>query len=201
MSEQNTIQALRVAGARVHQQGWTPATSGNLSARRDAHSMWVTASGVSIGALQVDDLLMAGLDGQPTQSERKASAESALHGLLYQKNPDVGAVLHVHGPNATIASLCFDDEVVIEGFELLKAFEGIQTHDVSISVPIIDNHQEMAVLCERVSAVLDSSKRQYGVLIRGHGLYAWGRSISDTLRHLEAFEFLFTCVLALNRRD
>ena len=44
MSEQNTIQALRAAGGQVHQQGWTPATSGNLSARRDAQSMYLFVS-------------------------------------------------------------------------------------------------------------------------------------------------------------
>uniref|UniRef100_E6PXG7 Putative aldolase class 2 protein aq_1979 n=1 Tax=mine drainage metagenome TaxID=410659 RepID=E6PXG7_9ZZZZ len=29
------------------------------------------------------------------------------------------------------------------------------------------------------------------MLLRGHGLYAWGKSIAEVWRHLEALEFLF----------
>ncbi|MDU5677284.1 MAG: class II aldolase/adducin family protein, partial [Pseudomonas aeruginosa] len=41
-----------------------------------------------------------------------------------------------------------------------------------------------------------------GYLIRGHGLYTWGARMSDALRQVEAFEFLFECelkVLSLSR--
>lgn len=34
-----------------------------------------------------------------------------------------------------------------------------------------------------------------GFLIAGHGLYAWGRTVDDALRHVEAFEHLFSCVV------
>jgi methylthioribulose-1-phosphate dehydratase len=34
-----------------------------------------------------------------------------------------------------------------------------------------------------------------GFLIRGHGLYAWGRDVSEARRHIEGFEFLFACML------
>jgi Ribulose-5-phosphate 4-epimerase and related epimerases and aldolases len=36
-----------------------------------------------------------------------------------------------------------------------------------------------------------------GVLIRNHGIYAWGESPLAAKRHLEAFEFLFQYCLAL----
>ncbi|MEL7265147.1 MAG: class II aldolase/adducin family protein, partial [Planctomycetota bacterium] len=35
---------------------------------------------------------------------------------------------------------------------------------------------------------------QYGFLIRGHGLYTWGRDLFAARRHVEIFEFLFDCV-------
>ncbi len=34
-----------------------------------------------------------------------------------------------------------------------------------------------------------------GFLIAGHGLYAWGATMTDALRHTEAFDFLFACAL------
>jgi methylthioribulose-1-phosphate dehydratase len=36
-----------------------------------------------------------------------------------------------------------------------------------------------------------------GYLIRGHGLYTWGARMSDALRQIEAFEFLFECELKM----
>ena len=197
MSDFNKMVALCEAGALLHANGWTPATSGNCSARRDETSMWVTATGVSIGSLAMDDILIAGLDGVAVEPARRASAESALHGHLYRLKPKVGAVLHTHAPNATVASMLFGDSVDLAGFELVKAFEGITSHEVTLRVPIVDNHQDMAVLCERVEQVIATVDPCWGVLIRGHGLYAWGSTLNDTLRHLEAFEFLFGCAVAI----
>jgi methylthioribulose-1-phosphate dehydratase len=39
----------------------------------------------------------------------------------------------------------------------------------------------------------------HGFLIDGHGLYAWGASIGDAMRHLEAFDFLLGCELEMER--
>jgi len=35
-----------------------------------------------------------------------------------------------------------------------------------------------------------------GYLLAGHGLYAWGATMREALRHAEAFEFLFGCEIA-----
>ena len=50
-------------------------------------------------------------------------------------------------------------------------------------------------LAAKVDAWLDANEPIYGYLIAGHGLYAWGRDMAETLRHLEAFDFLFECEL------
>ena len=45
------------------QQGWTPATGGNFSARTEA-GYWVTASGRDKTRIQADDLLLCDLEGR-----------------------------------------------------------------------------------------------------------------------------------------
>jgi methylthioribulose-1-phosphate dehydratase len=35
----------------------------------------------------------------------------------------------------------------------------------------------------------------HGFLLAGHGLYTWGATVSEALRHAEAFDFLFSCAL------
>lgn len=62
-------------------------------------------------------------------------------------------------------------------------------------VPIFDNDQDIARLAAKVQPWLQAHPDCVGYLIRGHGLYTWGARMSDALRQIEAFEFLFECEL------
>lgn len=62
-------------------------------------------------------------------------------------------------------------------------------------MPIFDNDQDIARLAGKVQQWLDTHPDCVGYLIRGHGLYTWGPQMSDALRQIEAFEFLFDCEL------
>ena len=42
---------------------------------------------------------------------------------------------------------------------------------------------------------LAAHPQTYGYLIRGHGLYTWGKDMTETYRRLEAWEFLLDCEL------
>jgi len=46
-----------------------------------------------------------------------------------------------------------------------------------------------------VAAHAEVTPLQYGFLVRGHGLYCWGRQVAEARRHLEGLEFLFQCEL------
>ena len=52
-----------------------------------------------------------------------------------------------------------------------------------------------ARLAAKVQPWLEAHPDCVGYLIRGHGLYTWGARMSDALRQIEAFEFLFECEL------
>jgi len=83
----------------------------------------------------------------------------------------------------------------------LKAFEGIDTHETEIVIPVFPNDQNIARLAGQVGEYLLQHPAVPGYLIAGHGLYTWGASISSALRHLEAFEFLFECALEMRRLE
>jgi methylthioribulose-1-phosphate dehydratase len=68
-----------------------------------------------------------------------------------------------------------------------------------VDLPVFPNTQHMPELVARVDAWLDGGGPAWGYLIDGHGLYAWGRDVGETLRHIEAFEFLLDCELQLGR--
>ncbi|KAF1710468.1 methylthioribulose-1-phosphate dehydratase [Pseudoxanthomonas kalamensis DSM 18571] len=180
--------------------GWTPATSSNFSLRLDESHAAITVSGRDKGRLSEDDIMVVDLDGQPVATELRPSAETLLHTRLYRRFAEVGCVLHTHSPVQTVASRLYAGQghVRLEGYELLKAFHGNATHEAAIDVPVFANTQDMDVLAAQVDALLDE-RPLWGYLIDGHGLYAWGRDMTEARRHLEAFEFLLHCELELRK--
>ena len=184
------------AGRFLYGRGWSPATSSNYSARLDAGRALLTVSGKHKGQLTADDVLATDLAGHSLEPGKKPSAETLLHTQLYAWRADIGAVLHTHSVNATVLSrLTPGDRLLLEDYELQKAFAGVTTHEGQVEVPIFDNDQDIARLAGQVQQWLDAHPDCVGYLIRGHGLYTWGPQMSDALRQIEAFEFLFECEL------
>ena len=180
--------------------GWTPATSSNFSMRLDERHAAITVSGRDKGRLTEADIMVVDFAGQPVATTHRPSAETLLHTQLYARFPDVGCVLHTHSRTQTVSSRLFAGQghVRLEGYELLKAFAGNQTHEMAIDVPVLPNTQDMPALAAQVEGLLDAGPL-WGYLIDGHGLYAWGKDMAEARRHLEAFEFLFACELDLRR--
>ena len=180
--------------------GWTPATSSNFSMRLDERHAAITVSGRDKGRLVATDIMVVDMAGKAVATEHRPSAETLLHTQLYARYPDVGCVLHTHSHVQTVASRLYaaQGHVHLEGYELLKAFAGNQTHEMAVDVPVLANTQDMDELAGWVEALLDQQP-MWGYLINGHGLYAWGKDMAEARRHLEAFEFLLSCELDLRR--
>jgi methylthioribulose-1-phosphate dehydratase len=175
-------------------QGWLPATSGNLSARLGDGRFLVTESGVDKRQLTVEQLLVVDGAGRALDG-RRPSAETRLHLDRYAADPGVGAVLHTHAPSAVVASRLFREAVVLEGLELLKAFHGVTTHRARVVIPIVDNDQDLDALSPLVSRALAEAGHPPAFLVRGHGVYAWGRDVGESARHAEALDALLRITL------
>jgi methylthioribulose-1-phosphate dehydratase len=81
-------------------------------------------------------------------------------------------------------------EVVLEGYEMLKALSGVTTHAHREVVPIVENTQDWDVGAREIESVLARVPGAHAFLIRRHGLYTWGRDVAEAGRHLAALEFL-----------
>jgi methylthioribulose-1-phosphate dehydratase len=195
---QDAAEALIAVGRDFAARGWVAATSGNFSCRVEGGRMAVTASGRDKGALTPADIVIVGLDAPLPAG---VSAEAPLHVALYRRDPGIGAVLHVHSPMATIASrLCeAEGEIVLAGYEMLKALDGIRTHETAVALPVLPNDQDVPALAARVEERLAAAPGLVGYLIGGHGMYAWGRTLDDARRHVEALDFLLSCELETRR--
>ncbi|MGF6153528.1 methylthioribulose 1-phosphate dehydratase [Pseudomonas fluorescens] len=198
LTREQLAQQIIDAGRFLYGRGWSPATSSNYSTRLSATEALLTVSGKHKGQLGMDDVLATDMSGSSLEPGKKPSAETLLHTQLYNWRADIGAVLHTHSVNATVLSRLLQGPVItFEDYELQKAFSGISTHESKVRVPIFDNDQDIERLASKVQPWLDDHPDCVGYLIRGHGLYTWGPKMSDALRQIEAFEFLFECELKM----
>lgn len=184
------------AGRQLYTMGMVPATSGNFSARLTDGSLAITVSGAHKGKLTFDDIMRVDATGASLDG-KKPSAETLLHTGIYQHVKDAGVVLHPHSINATVLSKLCTDQLVLQDYELLKAFPGITTHECKLCVPVLDNNQDISMLAQQIKPFFSQQENLHGYLIRGHGFYTWGKTMSDALRHVEALEFLFGCQLKM----
>lgn len=189
---------LVVAGKKLYEMGWVPATSGNFSARLASGDIAITVSGRHKGQLTVNDIMLVDSKGS-SLDDRTPSAETGLHVQIYQQFPDVNAVLHTHSISATVLSRMAMGQLILKDMEVLKAIQGIDTHATTLEIPIFPNQQDISRLAADVERKITTVEKAHAYLIEGHGLYTWGASISDTVRHLEAFEFLFSCEIEMEK--
>lgn len=197
----SAAQEIIEAGQFLYSRGWSPATSSNYSARIDAQHIAITVSGKHKGQLRAGDVMVVDLAGEAVQSDCRSSAETLLHTVIYDLFPDIGAVLHTHSVGATVFSRLLTDEssVIFEDYELQKAFPGYDTHEGQLELPVFENTQDINALSALTRSYFSSHPTVPGYLIRGHGLYTWGESMADCLRHVEAIEFLIECELEMRR--
>ena len=185
--------ALCDVGKTCYARGWALGTGGNFSAVLSTNPLRlaITPSGADKGSLVPSQILEVDQRGRAAGNQR-ASFEARLH-LAIAGAAGAGAVVHTHSVPATLLSerLAGQRGLTIEGYEMLKGLEGITTHEHREWVPILENSQDMAALADRVEQLVRIHPAIHGFLLRGHGLYTWGKTIADARRHLEVFEFLF----------
>ena len=203
-------QELAETARESYSRGWSPATSTNFSARLSGAPtrIAVTRTGIDKSKCVASDILIVDEQGTPLPGcSLRPSAETPLHMALYAHRRDVGAVLHTHSLASTVLSMEAKErgKITLSNFELLKVLRGETTHETSHDVPIFANTQDMTELGREVVFHLETvyarNKTCFGVLIEGHGLYAWGQDMAEAKRHIEAYEFLLQCLLLQSQRN
>jgi methylthioribulose-1-phosphate dehydratase len=192
--------AIRAAGQRMDALGWVPATAGNISVRLLGDRVAITRSGFHKGFIPEDGVMAVDLDGRAEDSNLRPSAETGLHCGIYRRFPGAGAALHGHSVPATVLSRLAGSSIPLAGYELLKAFPGLPTHEAAIRLPVLENDQDIGRLQARVTQAWDADPdAPPGYLIRGHGVYVWADDMPGALLRLEALEFMLACELETRR--
>ena len=189
---------LAAIGRRFDARGWVLGTSGNFSAviGESPLRLAITRSGAAKGSLTPDDIL--DIDETLTTREgeaRRPSAEARLHVELIRLR-NVRSVLHTHSVWGTVLSGRHGAAggLAISGYEMLKGLEGIKTHQHREWIPILANDQDMDRLAVEMRRTLLDHPACHAFLLERHGLYTWGQTLAEAVRHVEILEFLLEVV-------
>ncbi|MEB3370957.1 methylthioribulose 1-phosphate dehydratase [Saccharopolyspora mangrovi] len=178
---------LAAESARYASMGWMRGTSGNLSEvlSWDPLRLAVTASGRDKGELTEHDVVVVDVDGEAVDGG-VPSAEAGLHARVAAVS-GAGAVVHVHALAPVLAAERWPDGVVLRDLEMLKGF-GRAAHDDVVTIPVIPNGQDMAVLGEAFERGFRADTP--ALLVARHGVYVWGEDLLQARHRLECLEWL-----------
>lgn len=168
----------------LHQLGWCANHDGNVSAR-DGNRYIATPTATSKRKVAEKDLIEVDGKGKVVGAG-KVFGEIGLHMAIYERRPDIGAVVHAHPPNATaIASSRgnpIDRPFIAEAVVSL----GPKIPKLPYAQPGDAARTALAPWCELVDVVL----------LGNHGVIAWGKDCETALLRLELVEHLAKIAVA-----
>jgi L-fuculose-phosphate aldolase len=156
------------------------ANDGNFSVKISSEEILCTPTGVSKGFMSPDMICKVDLEGRVLQSDgiHKPSSEIKMHLRIYQRRPDVNAVVHAHPMYATVYAVL--------GRPLAKQLMPEATLSFG-EVPIarygLPSSTEVPDSLEPFLATYDV------VLLQNHGALSWGVDLTTAYFKMESLEF------------
>lgn len=183
-----------------HLKGWSPATSTNYSFKDNSNRIWVTRSGIDKSTVTEEDFILVDETGRMLEPVmgKIPSAETMIHCRIYVLFPEARVILHSHGKYPILAAETFRNELTFEGWEVQKGFEGVQTHECALRIPITENTQDMKDI-DHFLIKNQPKIKHHCFVIKRHGTYAWGKNIFEAKRHLETLDYLCEIKWELNK--
>lgn len=168
------------AGNKLYARAFVAANDGNITAKMADGTVWATPTGVSKGGMTEDMLVHIDPEGKVLEGEYKVSSEIALHLAIYRENPDLGGIVHAHGPGA-IAWAAYGKD-----WDLAISLDSALTLGVVPCVPFaITGSKALA------ESAAPYCKDHTAVLLEHHGAVTWGKDVTQALFRTEAMEHTF----------
>ena len=177
--------------------GWATGTGGGISVRVGG-KIYMAPSGVQKEALSPDDIFILDANGEVCERPSKNFAVSACRPLFMHayKIRNAGAVLHSHSLNAVMATLVYLKNFKITGIEMMKGIQNVGVFDTH-EVPIIENTAYESELADSLRDAILAYPKAQAVLVRGHGVYVWGKDWIQAKTQAECYDYLFAAAVAM----
>lgn len=180
MNEQAIKEMICDVGRRMYNRNMVAANDGNISVKLNDHEILCTPTGVSKGFMTPEYICKIDERGNLLFANEgfKPSSEMKMHLRVYEKRPDIRAVVHAHPAYATsfaIAGIPLDQPIMSEAVLTLG------------SVPIADYATPSTMeLPDNIEKYL---KDYDAMLLEYHGALTYGRDLMAAYMKMESLEF------------
>ena len=180
MTEYEIKQLMCEIGKRVYDRRMVASNDGNFSVKLNDNEFLCTPTGVSKGFMTPEYICKVDAKGNVLEANPgfKPSSEVKMHMRIYEKRPDVKAVVHAHPIYATafaINGMALEDPIMPEAVLFLGGVP-LAKYGTPSTMEIPDAIEEFLPHYDQV-------------LLEKHGALAWGSDILSAYHKLESVEF------------
>ncbi len=167
-----------------HQLAW--GSTGNISARFDDNSFFISASGASLGTLTTENLSLCRVNGETVTHNVTPSKEHRVHAAVYLNDPKARAVIHTSPPYVSLiaAAKNYGDFVVEHFIEAAVMLQKIAW------IPFM-----LPGSPEIIEAVGNAAKGSDVLMMQNHGIMVTGENMRKALNKVDTMEFLCRMVI------
>lgn len=167
-------------GKRIYDRNMVAANDGNISVKLNDNEFLCTPTGVSKGFMTPEYICKVDAKGNVIDAGEgfRPSSEIKMHMRVYEKRPDVGAVVHAHPIYATsfaIAGIPLTQPIMPEAVISLGSVP-VAEYGTPSTMEIPDN-------VEKYLPYYDA------VLLESHGALTWSKDLISAYMKMESVEF------------
>lgn len=145
-------------------------TGGNVSIRKENGDYIVTPSGMGYENMQEDDLIVFDKNGKIIEGTRKSSVDTIALQYIFDKMPEVNAIIHTHQPYATAAGLIGDTLPVA-----VTTLSNVTLGEVNVAPYSNPASLEMGI------QTVEYARGKRAVILKHHGVITIGANLKEAL--------------------
>ena len=173
---------------RIYSNRLTTLSGGNLSVRDAGGDIWITPAGIDKGSLTPGDIMCVRADGTAA-GPHLPSSEFPFHRWIYERRPDIGAIVHAHPAALVSFSIVriVPDTAVIPQANDVCGRVGYAPYALPGSDQLGRNIAEAFASGDNV------------VLLENHGAVTGGSDLLNAYHRIEALEFCARTIIQARR--
>ena len=163
---------------RIYEAGMTTTSGGNISIKDNEGNIWVTPSAIDKGSLTRKDIICVTQEGEIIGTH-KPSSEFPFHKAIYERRPDIKAVVHAHPP----ALVSFSIVRKIPNTNIIPQAKHI-CGPIGYATYALPGGDELG------ENIAEEFKKGYdAVIMENHGTVVGGTDLKDAYVRFETLEF------------
>ncbi len=164
--------------SKIYSSGLTTTSGGNVSVMDESGDIWVTPSAVDKGSLRASDIVVVRKDGT-IEGRHKPSSEYPFHKAIYNRRPDIKAIVHAHPP----ALVSFSIVRQIPNTNIIPQAKYV-CGDIGYAPYELPGSEDLGAV------IAGEFEKGYKALImENHGTVVGGTDLLDAYQRFETLEF------------